>query len=768
MKLFYKHLFTSIRRRITQPLILILTILLSVTVTAIAFSLSDSLSNEITLRSEATYGNADLLLRPEGNADSRFLFAEDAKAVLGEGCHVVGLYEIPLLIGDKTVMGAATDLVDFDTVFSLPLSQSTPITADMLGEVVIISKDLAKAQGLSLHDTLHVTLLNRTFVYTVVGISDTPPAGDFDLLLDIGAVTGALAGDSPFLLALGDRFRPAGTLYIDLGSHYTVDEAQARLAAAPQFADRDMIDVATTVAARSAIEWLDYLVIVFVLLSAVLSSAVTFCCFHILAIARSEENAVFLAAGASQRQLDLAQYAEILIYVAIGAPLGLLFTVPIMRLFAKIAGFTYSHGVLRADKLALAVLVQLIVALITVTVFLFMRGKTAGRRPRLVLTVIFAAALPLLTLALLLAPTAWQFPFGVAACTVLFLLLFVLVPPALRAILHKITRWQERRLIKRGQLTAPALYYATRNAAAIPLLQNSTRLLTLLFSAVMVSCLLLFGALGFLNTAKHLFGGEYTVIGGTERCYERIDALESVSDTHGVYFATHTVNDKEAFTVLAADDPTALSPTLSLSKLPQGDEVTISREVALRLGLVVGSPLTLEVGDRHLTLTVSEIIHAGVAIIVFDSPHHGISYNMLLVSGKENIPTSHLQQELTAATSSELASVMPTEALLDIKVESTMLYIRIALALLFMILLFAMIGMLDNLLQSYRSRREEFTLFATSGMSNASIRRMKICECGITFLFALLCTALTTLVAAFLMQHTLAIFFDLVQNMARM
>lgn len=767
MKLFYKHLLTSIRRRFTQPLILILTILFSVTVTAIAFSLSDSLANEIALRSEATYGNADLLVKPEGGADSRFLFAEDAKAVLGYECHVVGLYEIPVLIGDKTVMGAATDLIDFDTVFSLPLSESTPITADMLGEVVVISKELAKRQGIALHDTLHVTLLNRSFVYTVVGISETPPAGNFDLLLDISAVTWALAGDSPFLSALGDGFRPAGTLYIDLGSHYTVDEAQARLAATPQFAGKDTVDVATTVAATSAIEWLDYPVVVFVLLSAVLSGTVTFCCFHILAAARSEENAVFLAAGASQRQLDLAQYAEILLYVAIGSPLGLLFTVPVMRLFARFAGFTYSRGVLRVDKLVLAVLVQLVVALLTVTVFLFMRGKTAGHRPRRVLTVALAVALPLLTLALVLAPTAWQFPCGVAACAVLFLLLFILVPPALRALLHKLTRWQERRLIKHERLKSPALYYATRNTASIPLLQNSARLLALLLSTLLVACLVLFGVFGFLNTVKHLFDGEYTVIGGTEHCYDRIDALESVSDTHSVYFATHTVNGAEAFTVLAADDPCALSPTLSLSKLPQGNEVAISRQVALRLGLVVGSPLTLKVGDRHLTLTVSEIVPAGVAILVFDSPYHGVSYNMLLVSAKENIPSSQLQQELTAATSSELASVMPTDTLLDMKVGSAMLYIRIALALLLVILLFAIIGMLDNLLQSYRSRREEFSLFATAGMSDATIRRMKLCECAVTFLFALLCAALTTLIAVFLMQHTLAIFLDLVQNIAR-
>lgn len=768
MKLFYKHLFTSIRRRFTQPLVLILTILLSVTVTAIAFSLSDSLKNEIALRSEATYGSADLLVKTQGDAESRFLFAEDAKAVLGDGCHVVGLYELPLLIGDHTVIGAATDLVDFSGVFSLPLSESMPITKDMLGEVVVISRDLADKEGLSLNDTLHVTLLNRSFVYTVAGISDTPPAGDFDLLLDIGAVTGALAGDSPFLSALGDRFRPAGTLYIDLGSHYTLEEAQALLAAAPQLSGKDIIDVASNIAAQSAIQWIDYLVIVLVLLTAVLSGAVTFCCFHILAISRSEENAVFLAAGASQRQLDLAQYAEILVYVAIGAPLGLLFTAPAMRLFTWLAGFTYSNGVLSADKLMLAVLVQLIVALLTVTLFLFMRGKTAGRRPRLVLTIIATAMLPLLTLALFLVPISWRFLVGVCACAVLFLLLFILVPPAMRALLHKITRWQERRLIKRKRLTAPALYYATRNAESIPLLQNSARLLAMLLSTMLIASLVLFGSFGLLNTAKHLFGGEYTVIGATERCHERIDALESVSDTHSVYFATHTVNHKDPFSVLAAEDLTALSPELSLLKLPQNNEVAISREIALRLNLSVGSTLTLQVGERNLTLTVSEIVPAGIAILVFDSSYHGIPYNMLLVSGKEHIPASQLRQELTAATSSELAGVMPTETLLNIKVESTMLYIGITIALLIVILLFAAIGMLDNLLQSYRSRREEFSLFATSGMSGASIRQMKLCECGITLLFALLCAAIATLIATFLLQHTLSIFLDLLQNITRM
>lgn len=768
MKLFYKHLFTSIRRRWGQPLILVLTLLLSVLVTAMAFGLSASLKNETALRQSAAYGKADLTVSIGAGSTTRFLLSEDATALLGEECRIAGLYELPLLLGEQTVLGGAADLNAYGAVFPLRFIAYGEITEASLGEVALITHRLAKEQGLSVGDPLSVTVLGRRATYTVAGITDVSFAGSYDVLLDITAVTRAIAAGSPFLSAIGDEFRPAGTLYVDLPEGLAPEEAASRLSASPLFADKSIVTVGSHVATFSAIGTVDRIVTVIILLTAVLGAAVTFCCFSILSSQRSEENAVFMAAGARRLWLDLSQYAEILLYFAVGAPLGLLLARPALSLLVGLAGFVYSPAVLTAGGILSALLIQLGVALLSVTAFLLLRRRRGGGgRHRRLLPLALAAALPLLAVLALCLPPSARFPLGIVSFLFLFLFVFTLTPPLFRTVLRWVTLLLERRGKRRGRPVAPSLYYALKNTEAVALLQNSARLVAVLLSILILTAYLLVSTFGFLGTLRGLFCGEYTVSGGTARCYERIASCESVDRVNRIYLSSVTLGEDRPCHALAVDAPEALAEELNVPLLPRGDEVVISGELSRELSLREGDTVALRVGDRTLTLTVAAIARLGTPMLVFDCAHHGIPYNMLLVAGKEGTSPAVLRQELAAATSAELAGVLPTEELFALRTEMVEIYVAAAVALLMAATVFSVVGLGDNLWESYRSRREEMALYAASGMAARTVRRMKAAEVAVTLLFALLVALLATVIGAALMQFALSVMHDVLLNFLR-
>ena len=79
-----------------------------------------------------------------------------------------------------------------------------------------------------------------------------------------------------------------------------------------------------------------------------------------------------------------------------------------------------------------------------------------------------------------------------------------------------------------------------------------------------------------------------------------------------------------------------------------------------------------------------------------------------------------------------------------------------AILLLLVTVLFSVIGLSNNILHSYRERREEFMLYAISGMSPGQIRRMKLFEVTWVLGIGILVALLTAAVALPLMRYTLS------------
>ena len=84
MRLFFKHLLRSIRGRPLQPIVLVLTMALSVAIMACAISLEARLGEEIEIGSRMEYGDANLVVTLGSESTSRFMFEDEAREILGE------------------------------------------------------------------------------------------------------------------------------------------------------------------------------------------------------------------------------------------------------------------------------------------------------------------------------------------------------------------------------------------------------------------------------------------------------------------------------------------------------------------------------------------------------------------------------------------------------------------------------------------------------------------------------------------------------------
>lgn len=739
MRLLFKHLFRSIGRHPLQPLILILTVMLSVTFTASALTLRDAITEESEANIAAQYGSADLVVAQGSGSDSRFMLAERADALLGESCVTVGIFNTVLSLSDggESVFAVASDLYTVGDVFDIRFSEYLGISEDSLSRSVLISRDLSDRLGLSLGDGLSVEILGVQGSFTVSGISEARYLGKYDVMLDTRAVMRALSQSSAFISAMGEDFLPSTTLYIDLSDEVTAGECISILSSDSDFSGKSFTDVDGIRNSSLITDTLDFVISVSVALIILVSAAVTFACFYILSLKRTDENESLTLAGARPLVMNSMQYGEILLYWLVGTPLGILLSVPASRLFGLAVGLSYATPTLTVAGSLIAAFVMLVSVLLTATVFILTRGRRRREIPlgRMSLAALASSAV-LFVLTFTLDGEA-RLTVGVVSVLSLILLLLLSTP----IITRKISSLASAALSKggkvdgRGVRSAP-IYYGLKNYLSVKVLHNTTRLVALLVAALISTGALVLASEGFMQLGEEMLDGDYAVLSPTERAYGRLSESENGSVMR-VYQQSATYGEGKTLTVLAADSPRAFNPVLEIESLPRGGGAVISSTCREQLSLDIGDAMTVMLGGAPLTLTVGAVADMGIPAVIIDSEHFGIGYNMLLVKadgGREEAMLS----ELSAVAAGEMSAVVEVSELIKSHTELLEIYISAAYVLLFALILFATVGLADNLSESYRQRRGDFELFRLAGASRRAIVGVKLTEVLLSLLLGAL------------------------------
>lgn len=726
MRLFFKHILRSIRGRPLQPIILIFTLSISLAVSSIILSIKSAIFNETTSEFSEKFGHSDIIISVDSNSTSRFIFARDAEELLGDNASVAGYYELLLSEGDSVILGVATDFSTVGGIFDISFTEYGKITEDNLSESVILYSDFAKKHSLSVGDEFSTTLFGKSVSYTVEGITTTPPLGGHDVLLDIGGVMKHLASDSVFAAVIGDDFKPCSKLFISLSENADAEGVMNLLRASDKFKDKTITDTPDA----GNVKVLDLIITFAVALSLVMTSVVAFSCFSILQRERRGENEALSIAGASRRTLNSAQYAEALAYWIFGTLFGFALTFPINAVANAYANLRFVSIRVSAENTLLSSACLLLSLLLTVTLYVHTGNKKRKLNSKK-LILIFAALTALCYALQFILPMSLRFAFGTATMLVLLLLVFLSASRLICALIKKIARRMEKRPKR------ISLYYAVKNLLSVEALHNTMRLTALLCAALACVFTVIWSLRGNTRIMENVFDAEYVVLNGTSRCEEKIENCESVLSVEKAYVTTYAHKDSYHTSIVSVTDVSVFSDDIAITKKPEGNEAVISYAEAKMLSLDVGDSFTIDILGAPQTLTVIETVKTGFNFVLIDCENFGINYSIMLPMVKDGVGEAEFIGELTAVTADEIATVTKTEYLLESRIKGFDIYTRCGDLLLFSIIAFSLIGLIDTTVESYNVRKGEFVLYSVGGMSKKSVKTVKLFEILITTLSGL-------------------------------
>ncbi len=742
MSLFFKHLVRGIQKRPLQPIIIILTISLSVLVSVCAFTVKSSVGEEIKSSTEAKYGSSDLVVQLNSSSKSRFMLDSEAEKILANDAKCAGTYELVLALDGDTVFAKAVDFYKIGALFDFNFTEYREVKESELASALMITEDLAKKHGVKLNDKIELEFFGKRAEYRVCAISKSPFFDNSDIMVDISGVMDILASESLFVSIL-DNIKPYSTVYIDIVNDSQKEEIISRLRESEMFADKTIVEVSQTVNNGVAEVSLPLIINLSIILCCFLTAVVVFNSIFILSKQRIEENESFIAAGTRKKTLNLLQYSEIFIYWLIGTPIGIFASLPALFLSEKYLSFKYAAHALTAQNATYAALLTLAVSVATVTVFVLSRGE-AKKEPQMGIPAIVLASLISLALAVSLASHGIaRIVFGVLTVLLLLGFVFFATPCLISKLLELIFKIKEKKK-RASKIRFVSLHYALKSIKNIAVLKNTSRFIASLVLVVLSVSVLVGAAHGNLNATREFFDGDFIILNATERCYDEIKDLEYAEEVSAVYQSRATYESGYLTLITSTDNKNAFGKNFEIKELPRGNEAILSKTDATSLNTGIGDEITVNIEGVPRNLVVKDIVDTGTVAVIIDSTHFSLPPNMLLVKAKDG-HESELLAALTLASSSELSTVISAEELRADKIDSNMALLRCATMLLLIIAVYSSLGIFNNLFESYRARREELMLYHYAGISKSQIAKMILCELGAVFLFGIVIGLLATL-----------------------
>ena len=761
MKLFLKHLFRSIRQRPLQPIVIVLTITLSVLVSVVAFSIKQLISDEINSINESKYGTSDIVIQLNSNSKSRFMFEDEVEKILSGKANAVGSYELVFTLNDETVFAKAVDFNEIDTVFDYEFIEYGEIKEEKLSEYIIVSQSFAEKRNLSLGDVVELMLLGENISYKIAAISKTPFFNSNEIIVDISGVMKMLSKESIFISAL-DNIKPYSTIYIDVIDDRQVSECLTILNASDKLSDKTIVETSGHVNEGFVYVTLPMIINVCIALCSFLTSVVVFNCIYILSKQRIEENESFILAGTKKKILNFLQYVETILYWIIGAPLGICLSYPTLIIVEEYLSFRYATSNLTILNMALGSLLSLLVAVLTVTLFIVTRGQKKNKKSGKKTIIILFALMVVSFFMTMVSHGNMRLYLGTVSMITTLLFVFFATPYLISKALKIVLCIFECERKKGKRIKFTSLYYALKNFDGISVLKNTARLVASLVIVVLSVAFLVGSAHGNLNATEEILSGEYIVLNATDRCYNEIKNSIHLEKISKVYQSKALYKNGYTTLLISTDNEYAFGKNVKIKELPRGNEAVLSTTDAKLLDINVGEEFSLKIDGCEREFLVKEIVDVGTTVIFFDSDHFNISPNMILLKAKEGA-NSGLLKDLTTASATELATIIPAKDLRIDKIESNSSMLKCANLLLHAVIVYALIGIVNNLFESYRARKGELSLYQIAGISKSRVLKMKTYEVLSMFFFGLLIGMFGTIVLVLSMDKAFnALDFELI------
>ncbi len=758
MKLFCKHLWRTVLRAPLQPILILLTVIVSTAIAVTAFRLptmfSAHLYEEYGKKSEL----GDLTVTLRGDSNTRMLFAEDAEKILGEDGDVLGEFRLSGYVGEgddrRTVAVSAVDLARADAFYQFDYLSYGTFTTQNLRTSAVLSETLANELGLGVGDRLSLRVLEDEYAFTVQAIAaDGGLLTDAEVLIPITSVTHALAVRVPAIATLGDSFLPYTRLLIALDDPADAAAVTDRLSASSAFSDKlvESTDAQAKIHSQELIQTVSLWIPALLLL--ILTTLLVGTSLKLLQAQRSVEYGIFRACGATSGQLSRLQIAESLVYALIGGVGGILLSAPLLRA-SSMAYVWQTEPLTVGVGGAVFGLIWAPILMLTSTL-LHLRalrrseresgvrdGRSVPTTDRLGVRVAATLLLILATASLLLTPPQVRYASGVAVLLSLLFWVYLLAPVPLTAV----ARLSER-FFARTRRPQPSLFLSLKSLRQSAPLRQVIRL-SVLLCALLLTILTCVSVLGAQSDQLEDFILADTVVLNADATLEEAVAADG-GTLATLRFSYHPEVWLDSGAVVLglslADDANAcVSADMLPKSMPHGNLIAVSEGIASMENLHVGDALTITVKGCHGTFKVSEIVPIHTSLLFFDVTSLGLRNDTMCV-----LTDSADRESLIATAEPYGAVVLDAEEIFGGLPQTLTGYLHLLEYAVVAALAVTLAGAGNLLAEQYRARRPERHVLRLCGMTRLGILRVTLAE----LLLILLCTLAVSLPLAYAMCH---------------
>ncbi len=735
-KLFFKHLFLSIRKRPLQPFLLTLVIFFAVAVCISILNVQTNITYELDYSNNLAYGESDFVVQPNALSESRFIMINEARRNLQGKADVCGVLSTPMFVGNDEdfLYGAVSEFSEIGCLFPLYLLDEAYMTDENLDSSCIISQETADTYHLAVGDTITVSLFDLEAEYVVCGITQYPIQNTYGILVDISSFTKILLSQSDYAVyaAIIDNDIPlSSNLYVK--THGNDDEVYDILTSL--YPD---MTIHTGEDLRTEMYSMQEFFIMMILASLVFVVLVIYCCCHIISVQRTEETFLFSCVGARPRSLNAVSMAEIALYWLIGSIGGIFLSYPLNSFMISYCRLEHCQPAFYWDSILISVFSILLAAEMSLLLFILLseikkrkirKKKTVTKKANLsrILWFVFGIlTLGLLLVTVFLPVSTPKWLVGVGSFLGLAFFLFLSGKEGCKVF---------PKLLLKNKKLKPFSVYAYKNARNVETLSNTSAIFTLFCTVIFVIVYLIIGTSSTLNLGWNFLQGDYFIANSTVEV-SALQETEGVKDVYNVLQETLPFLEDE-IRLIGTDNKAAFSEHLGFEELPQGNEAYIGAPIVNRYHLKEGDEFELTVGNRTFTFVYARPLELNAYLIFINPDYYDIPYAYQVVDGEEGFDQKVLYENIMTTLSLSTATVIKTTDLQK-QIRFNSYYINCGYFILIFITIFSFIGMADNILSSYRSRREEFYSYSIAGMSKTYLRKMKAIEILYAFIVGFL------------------------------
>jgi len=753
MKLLLRHIRRTVKKSPMQPILILLTVMLSVALAVTAIRLSDVLVTHSKEQARAKEALGDILITPQGASDSRLLFEEDAERVIKDLGTVLGEFPLTAILANnesrELLHVSAVDLEKADAFYLFSYVAYGHFNTQNIDRAVVISESFAASHGLLVGDTLTLRLLEKDFTYTVQAIAkDDGLLSQSSVLISITGVSRELARRVPPIASLGDLFSPYTRLMVKLNDPSRAGEVRDMLSADFHFSDKHVEETAR-------VEQMDFLILLqlvfvwtFMLLLLLLAGFVIASSLSLLHRRRRAEYDIFACVGASPTTLRGLLYIESLIYAALGGIMGLFFSVPLVHGAGGLYDWYTEPLAPNAIGLLFGLLVAPLLMLLCTAVYLRReKRKKVSEVPHAAMEsgiptadwLIPALLLLLSTVLAILLPVAYAYIAASVALMATVWLLFVAMPLLLRWFAGML----EKSLLC---LRAPAgfVVLAVKNIKGRFAVRHTGRLIAVLvalLASIMTCKEALSNQIGMMTEDLPFDFLAYNV---SVREKQQLQGDESVLATMSMIYIPGVELQDGASAVavsLEGDHSLCLPEGLAPQRLPTGRELVLSTGLAIRTNTHVGDSVSLQIGGASHLFTVTEIVATNGNFLYLDSTEIGIARDLFCVRLQPDATQAQRDSMVATLEASGAAVAEPTSAF-GVLPHTLSGHLKLMSYAVLAATVLALLGCINAFVQQYRERLEEWSLLRACGMTRRGMIGILITEATLLIFFALLCGGL--------------------------